>query len=197
MHRIERYRALCGGSGRGTVNLTQSGARTGRGIAELLLTVPFVDTIERYKELCTDGRPVSDSRFASAGAAASRWKSSTIVRLQWECGGRGIEIEHLYGITAQLLPDRRSVAVLRSSPHGRFATALEFLDASGTPRFKLASPIDIEGQTVSGEFAWFESATERTPEAVRVVFWALGDDRYYLLDVSSATGAISAVMPLQ
>jgi hypothetical protein len=32
---------------------------------------------------------------------------------------------------------------------------------------------------------------------VRVVFWALGDDRYYLLDVSSATGAISAAMPLQ
>ena len=50
---------------------------------------------------------------------------------------------------------------------------------------------------MSGEFAWFESATERTPAAVRVVFWALGDDRYYLLDVSSATGAISGVMPLQ
>ncbi len=50
---------------------------------------------------------------------------------------------------------------------------------------------------VSGEFAWFESATERTPAAVRVVFWALGDDRYYLLDVSSATGDISGVMPLQ
>jgi hypothetical protein len=50
---------------------------------------------------------------------------------------------------------------------------------------------------VSGEFAWFESATERTPPAVRVVFWSLGDDRYYLLDVNSATGAIIAVMPLQ
>lgn len=157
-----------------------------------------MDTIERFKELCTDGRPLSDaSRVPSTGAAASRWKSSTIVRLQWECAGKGIEIDHVYGITAQLLPDRRSVAVLRSSPHGRFATALEFIDAHGEPRFTLASPIDIEGQSVSGEFAWFESATERTPAAVRVVFWALGDDRYYLLDVSSATGAISGVMPLQ
>jgi hypothetical protein len=158
-----------------------------------------MDTIERFQELCTDGRPASDrSRFpAAAGAAATRWKSSTIVRLQWVCGGKGIEIEHLYGITAQVLPDRRSVAVLRSSPHGRFATALEFFDARGTPLFTLASPIRIEGQTVSGEFAWFESATDRTPAAVRVVFWALGDDRYYLLDVSSDTGEISAVMPLQ
>ena len=86
---------------------------------------------------------------------------------------------------------------LRSSPHGRFATTLEFLDARGKPQFTLSSPITIEGQDVSGEFAWFESATERTPAVVRVVFWALGDDRYYLLDVSSATGAISAVMPLQ
>lgn len=157
-----------------------------------------MDTIEQFRELCTDGRPASDpSRFPSAGAVATRWKSSTIVRLQWECAGRGIEIEHLYGITAQVLPDRRSVAVLRSSPHGRFATALEFFDARGTPLFTLASPISIEGQTVSGEFAWFESATERTPAVVRVVFWALGDDRYYLLDVSSATGDISGVMPLQ
>jgi hypothetical protein len=157
-----------------------------------------MDTIERFKELCTDGRPVSDrSRFSATGAAASRWKSSTIVRLQWECAGQGIEIDHVYGLTAQVLPDRRSVAVLRSSPHGRFATALEFIDARGVPRFTLASPVVIEGQSVSGEFAWFESATERTPAAVRVVFWALGDDRYYLLDVNSATGDIVAVMPLQ
>jgi hypothetical protein len=157
-----------------------------------------MDTIEQFKELCTDGRPVSDpARFPSAGAVATRWKSSTIVRLQWECDGKGIEIEHLYGITAQVLPDRRTVAVLRSSPHGRFATALEFFDAHGTPLFALSSPISIEGQTISGEFAWFESATERTPAVVRVVFWALGDDRYYLLDVSSATGDISGVMPLQ
>jgi hypothetical protein len=162
-----------------------------------------METIEQFKELCTDGRAVTEhSRYlaaggASTGAAASRWKSSTIVRLQWECGGRGIEIEHLYGLTAQLLPDRRSVAVLRSSPHGRFATALEFIDARGTPRFTLQSPVQIEGQSVSGEFAWFESATERTPPVVRVVFWALGDDRYYLLDVNSANGAITDVLPLQ
>ena len=158
-----------------------------------------MDTIDQFQELCTDGRPASDpSRFpAAAGAVATRWKSSTIVRLQWECGGKDFGIEHLYGITAQLLPDRRSIAVLRSSPHGRFATALEFIDARGRPLFTLASPIDIEGQSISGEFAWFESVTERTPAAVRVVFWALGDDRYYLLDVSSATGAISGVMPLQ
>jgi hypothetical protein len=163
-----------------------------------------MDTIEQFQELCTDGRPASDpSRFpATVGAVATRWKSSTIVRLQWECGGKGFEIEHLYGITAQgitaqVLPDRRSVAVLRSSPHGRFATALEFIDAQGRPIFTLASPLEIDGHSVSGEFAWFESATERTPAVVRVVFWALGDDRYYLLDVSSATGAISAVMPLQ
>lgn len=158
-----------------------------------------MDTIEQFQELCIDGLPVSDpSRLPTAvGALAARWKSSTIVRLQWQCAGRSIEIEHLYGITAQVLPDRRSVAVLRSSPHGRFATALEFIDARGMPIFTLASPINIDGQSISGEFAWFESATERTPAAVRVVFWALGDDRYYLLDVSSATGTISGVMPLQ
>ncbi len=154
-----------------------------------------MDTIEQYKELCTDGRAVGE--HLRPPAAMDRWKSSTIVRLQWRCGGQGIEIEHLYGLTAQVLPDRRTVAILRSSPHGRFATALEFFDARGVPRFTLASPVLIDGQSVAGEFAWFESATERTPPVVRVVFWALTDDRYYLLDVNSADGAITAVLPLQ
>ena len=156
-----------------------------------------METIEQYKELCTDGRAAGPPTPAPSGVAASRWKSSTIVRLQWECGGRDIEIEHLHGLVAQVLPDRRSVAVLRSSPHGRFATALEFIDARGVTRFTLESPVQIEGQSVSGEFAWFESATERSPPVVRVVFWSLGDDRYYLLDVDSANGAISDVLPLQ
>ncbi len=158
-----------------------------------------MDTIERYRELCTDGRAVADHsrQPAAMEVAAGRWKSSTVVRLQWECEGRGIEIEHLYGLTAQLLPDRRSVAVLRSSPHGRFATALEFIDARGVPRFTLESPVLIEGQRITGEFAWFESAVEHTPPVVRVVFWAVSDDRYFLLDVNSTNGAITGLLPLQ
>jgi hypothetical protein len=158
-----------------------------------------MDTIERYRELYTDGRAAGERPRAAAAAqvAAVRWKSSTVVRLQWECAGRGIEIEHLYGLTAQLLPDRRSVAVLRSPPHGRFATALEFIDARGKPRFTLASPVLIEEQLVTGEFAWFESAIEHTPPVVRVVFWSTSDDRYYLLDVNSMNGTITAVLPLQ
>ncbi len=152
-----------------------------------------MDTIEQFRQLCTDGRSVGDR----LPAVIDRWKSSTVVRLQWMCGERGVEVEHLYGITAQLLPDRRSVAVLRSPPHGRFATALEFLDPYGERRFVLESPILIEGQPVTGEFAWFESAAERTPPVVRVVFWALAGDRYYLLDVNSADGRITAVLPLR
>jgi hypothetical protein len=154
-----------------------------------------MDTIEQYRELCMDGRALGE--HPRPAAALDRWKSSTVVRLQWTCGGQSIEIEHLYGLTAQLLPDRRSVAVLRSSPQGRFASALEFIDAHGKPRFALESPVQIEGQSVAGEFAWFESATEQSPPVVRVVFWALADDRYYLLDVSSTDGAVSAVLELQ
>ncbi len=152
-----------------------------------------METIEQFTELCTDGRSVAE-RLPSA---VERWKSSTVVRLQWQCGDRGVEIEHLYGIAAQVLPDRRSVAVLRSSPHGRFASALEFLDAYGQRRFVLESPVVIEGQQVIGEFAWFESTAQGSLPIVRVVFWALTGDRYYLLDVNATDGRITAVLPLQ
>jgi hypothetical protein len=153
-----------------------------------------MDTIDRYRELCTDGRAIGERGHSPL--AVDRWKSSTIVRLQWECAGRAIEIEHLYGITAQVLPDRRAVAVLRSSPRGRFANALEFFDARGVPLCRLDSPVVIDGQSVSGEFAWFESPIERAPHTVRVVFCGQSD-RYYLLDVNPANGAITAVLPLQ
>jgi len=154
-----------------------------------------MDTIEQFRELCTDGRAVGEK--PRRPAAVERWKSSTIVRLQWKCGGRGIEIEHLYGLTAQVLPDRRVVAVLRSSPHGRFANALEFIDARGAQLCRLESPVVIEGQRVTGEFTWFESPIEHTPPTVRVVFCGVGNDRYYLLDVNPANGDITAVLPLQ
>jgi hypothetical protein len=153
-----------------------------------------MDTIEQYKELCTDGRAASER--ARLPLAVERWKSSTIVRLQWECAGRGVEIEHVYGITAQLLPDRRVVAVLRSSPHGRFSNALEFFDAHGAPLCRLESPVVIDGQKIHGEFAWFESPIERAPATVRVVFCGVFD-RYYMLDVNPTNGEITAVLPLQ
>lgn len=161
-----------------------------------------MDTIEQFRELCTDGRSVAERLQPGAGRGVSQrwpsqWQSSTVVRLQWKCGEQGVEVEHLYGIVAQLLPDRRSVAVLRSPPHGRFATTLEFLDARGQRRFVLESPLLIEGQRIAGEFAWFESTAEGSSPLVRVVFWALSGDRYYLVDVNATDGCITAVLPLQ
>ena len=152
--------------------------------------------IERYRALCADGRTL-DEQTTLTDIHQRRWKPSTIVRLEWECNGRPIEISHLYGLMAQLLPDRSGVAILRASVRSRFSPALELIEPDGETRFTLESPIQVDGRNVVGEFAWFESAMEHTPPVVRVVFWALGDDRYYLLDVSSATGAISGVMPLQ
>jgi hypothetical protein len=152
-----------------------------------------MDTIEQFRELCTDGRSVAER----SSSVTERWKSSTVVRLQWKCGERRIEIEHVYGIAAQVLPDRRSVAVLRVPPQGRFATALEFLDPYGQRRFVLESPLIIDGQRVTGEFAWFETTADGALPVVRVVFWTLTGDRYFLLDVSATDGRITAFLPLQ
>ena len=52
-----------------------------------------------------------------------------MVKLEWLCKGKPVEIQHAYGLMAQLLPDRRSIALLRSSPRRRFAETLELIDA--------------------------------------------------------------------
>ncbi len=166
-----------------------------------------MDTIEQFQRaLHRLARPVSDPprAFPSAvGAVADPLEVlDRAVRLQWECAGQGTEIEQSRTASPpRAPPDRRSVAAraprrMAGSLHGR---ARSFFDARGPAALHAREPDPHRGRAVSGEFArGSESATERaTPAAVRVVFWALGDDRYYLLDVSSATGAISGVMPLR
>src|SRR6185295_9550862 len=132
--------------------------------------------IERYRALCADGRTL-DEQSTLTDIHQRRWKPSTIVRLEWECNGRPIEISHVYGLMAQLLPDRSGVAILRASLRSRFSPALELIEPNGETRFTLESPIRIDGHDVVGEFAWFEGAADasRQPKAghrVRMVFWS-------------------------
>jgi hypothetical protein len=124
------------------------------------------------------------------------------VRLEWECNGRLVEISHIYGLMAQLLPDRSGVAILRASLRSRFSPALELIEPDGEIRFTLESPIRIGDHDVIGEFAWFEGGAVASPQSqaahlVRMVFWSVAGDRYFLLDVDARTGVITAVMPLQ
>ncbi len=152
--------------------------------------------IERYRALCADGRTL-DEQTTLTDIHQRRWKPSTIVRLEWVCDGRTIEISHIYGLMAQLLPDRSGVAVLRASLRGRFSPALELIEPSGETRFTLASPIRVEGRNVEGEFAWFESPHGNAQRVLRMVFWSAAGDRYFLLEVDAKTGVITGVMALQ
>jgi len=155
-----------------------------------------MDKIERFREICADGRAL-DERRKLAEIHSRTWKPSTVVKLEWVCTGQPVEIQHAYGLMAQLLPDSRSLALLRSSPRRRFAEALEFIDARGHAHLTLGSPLQINGKHVVGEFAWFEAPRAAAPRIVRVVFWAQVDDTYHLLDVNADSGVIAAIQPLQ
>lgn len=150
--------------------------------------------IERYRALCADGRTFDEQRTLNH---QGRWKPTTIVRLEWECNGRSIEISHIYGLMAQLLSDCSGVAILRASVRSRFSPALELIEPTGETRFTLESPIRIDNRDVIGEFAWFESPQPRAARRVRLVFWSVAGDRYFLLDVDAETGVITGVLPLQ
>jgi hypothetical protein len=155
-----------------------------------------MDKIERFREICADGRAL-DERRRLAEIHNRTWKPSTVVKLEWLCKGKPVEVQHAYGLMAQLLPDRRSVALLRSAPQQRFAETLEFVDAHGQTQLTLESPLPLNGKSVVGEFAWFETPRASAPKIVRVVFWARAEDMYYLLDVNADSGFIAGVHPLQ
>jgi hypothetical protein len=155
-----------------------------------------MEKIERFREICADGRAL-DERRRLAEIHNRTWKPSTVVKLEWVCNARPVEIEHMYGLMAQVLPDRRSLALLRSSPRRRFADTLEFVDAHGDTQLTLESPLHLNGKEVLGEFAWFEAPRADASQIVRVVFWVRADDTYYLLDINADSGFIAAVQPLQ
>lgn len=150
--------------------------------------------IERYRTLCADGRTL-DEQSTVIDIFQRRWKPSTIVRLEWECTGKSVEISHVYGLMAQLLDDASGVAILRASPRSRFSPELELIEPDGATRFALASPVRIDGRDVTGEFAWFESSGDKR-HALRLVFWSNASDRYFLLDVDVLTGTIVATIAL-
>jgi hypothetical protein len=155
-----------------------------------------MDKIERFREICADGRAL-DERRTLAEIHNRTWKPSTVVKLEWVCNGGAVEIEHMYGLMAQVLADHRRIALLRSSPRHRFAEMLEFIDARGETQLTIESPLTLAGKPVAGEFAWFEAPHAAAPKIVRVVFWACADDSYFLLDVNAESGAITAIQPLQ
>jgi len=155
-----------------------------------------MDKIERFREICADGRAL-DERRKLAEIHNRTWKPSTVVKLEWVCNGHPVEIEHMYGLMAQVLPDRHSIAVLRSSPRHRFAEMLELFDARGAIQLTIQSPLTLAGKSVVGEFAWFEAPRAHAPQIVRVVFWARASDSYFLLDIDADSGAIAAIQPLQ
>jgi hypothetical protein len=152
--------------------------------------------IERYRALCADGRTL-DEQSTVIDIFQRRWRPSTIVRVEWECAGKSVEISHIYGLMAQLLDDASGVAILRASPRSRFSPELEVIEPDGTTRFALASPVRIDGRDITGEFAWFESSASSAPHIVRLVFWSNVGDRYFLLDVDALTGTIVATLALQ
>jgi hypothetical protein len=155
-----------------------------------------MDKIERFREICADGRAL-DERRRLAEIHNRTWKPSTVVKLEWVCKGKPVEIQHMYGLMAQVLPNRHSLALLRSSPRRRFADTLEFVDARGETQLTLQSPLPLNGKRLVGEFAWFESPRADAPNIVRVVFWSRDDDTYHLLDVNADSGFIAAIQPLQ
>lgn len=155
-----------------------------------------MDKIERLREICADGRAL-DERRKLAEIHNRTWKPSTVVRLEWVCNGHPVEIEHMYGLMAQVLPDRQRIALLRSSPRHRFAEMLELIDARGATHLTVESPLTLAGKSVAGEFAWFEAPRAHAPQIVRVVFWSRASDSYFLLDVHAESGAIAAIQPLQ
>ncbi len=85
--------------------------------------------IERYRALCADGRTLDEQRTLNHHG---RWKPTTIVRLEWECNGRAVEIAHVYRLMAQLLPDGTGIAILRASVRSRFSPALELIGSAGS-----------------------------------------------------------------
>src|SRR4029450_13912130 len=113
-----------------------------------------MDKIERFREVCADGRALAERR-RTAEIHNRTWKPSMVVKLEWLCKGKPVEVHHPYGLMAQVLPHRHCLALLRSSPHRRFADTLEFIDAHGATQLTLGSPVQLGGESVVGEFAWF------------------------------------------
>lgn len=148
--------------------------------------------IEHFLKIRRDGKRIEEHMDVQAMLAMG-WSPDKVVRIEWESNGAKFALDFEHGMLAKVAPDGSAIAVLAESVNGDVAhSKLAIINADGTIRHKISNTHTIDGEVMTGHFAWFEPAQHDPDHCIGIIFQAesaVGPEQYQF-DLNVTTGEV-------
>lgn len=148
--------------------------------------------IEHFVKIRRDGKRIEGHMDVQAMLALG-WSPDKVVRIEWEADGAKYALDAAHGMLAKVAPDGTAIALLAESVDaGVPSSKLSIINADGTIRHSISNTHTIDGETMTGNFAWFEPPLRDTDQCIGVIYQAeskAGPEQYQF-DLNVTTGEV-------
>ncbi|MGS2744584.1 hypothetical protein ACU6TU_13470 [Halomonas sp. LS-001] len=144
-------------------------------------------SITNFKKIRRDGK-VIDEAMTAAQMISLGWNPEKVIELEWDADGRRLIFKCKHGLLAVVVPNRRTIAVLKENDDSDSNNSLLFLDASGREKFRVNNQVMVGEKEVSGTFCWFEPSRDSSPDVIGVTFRLDEDQSMVQVDIDANTG---------
>lgn len=148
--------------------------------------------IEHFVKIRRDGKRIDESIDVQAMLAMG-WTPDKVVRIEWETDSAKFALDAEHGMLAKVAPDRRAIAVLTESVADGVANSkLSIINVDGTIRYRISNTHTIDGEVMTGNFAWFEPPRQDPDHCIGIIFQAesAAGPEQYQFDLNVETGEV-------
>jgi hypothetical protein len=148
--------------------------------------------IEHFVKIRRDGKRIEESMDVQAMLAMG-WTPDKVVRIEWETDGTKFALDAEQGLLAKVAPDRSAIAVIAETfPDGTANSKLSIINADGSVRYIISNTHTINGEVMTGNFAWFEPPNQDSDHCIGIIFQAesAAGPEQYQFDLNTETGEV-------
>ena len=144
--------------------------------------------IEYFIRIRRDGKRIEEHMDAEAMLALG-WSPDKIVRIEWEADGASHARDFVHGVLAEVALDKSAIVLLEEGVDG---SDLSVINPDGSTRYEIANTHRVDGEVLTGNFAWFEPAHNGSEHAIGLIFQAqsAAGPEQYQFDLDLATGEV-------
>ena len=146
--------------------------------------------IENFVKIRRDGKRIEEHMDVQSLLALG-WGPDKVIRIEWEADGKKCAFDAEQGMLAKVGPDGSAILLLAEAVDAGVASSkLSILNADGSVRHRISNTHTINGETMTGNFAWFEPARNDPEHCVGVIFQAESEagPEQYQFDLNVTTG---------
>lgn len=154
-----------------------------------------MDLVEDFVKIRRDGKRIGASMDAQAILALG-WRPDKVVRLEWAVDSHKCARDFEYGVLAKVAPDATAIALIEEVVEsGSPGSSFSIINADGTNRYEISNTHRVNGEVLTGNFAWFEAPRQDPEHCIGIIFQAesASGPEQYQFDLDVRTGEVIEV----